>query len=137
MPPQVRAFVHAHCLRCHGTATKEGGLDLQTLAGDLAIPAAFETWVKVHDKVHSGAMPPKDDDERPTPAATEALLKTLNAELTRADLARRAGDGRATFRRLNRTEYENTLPRLARSTRVARPRNAAGRWSRLRLRQVG
>jgi hypothetical protein len=39
----------------------------------------------------------------------EAVLRGLQAGLVSADLRHRAGDGRAVFRRLNRTEYENSL----------------------------
>ena len=54
-------------------------------------------------------MPPKERKERPAAAASEAVLKSLDAELDAhgGGAAQRAG--RAVFRRLNRTEYENTL----------------------------
>jgi hypothetical protein len=39
----------------------------------------------------------------------DAFLRGLNTELTAADLSRKEKQGRAVLRRLNRTEYENTL----------------------------
>jgi len=105
----LRTFLDSYCVSCHDAKTKKGGLDLQALAADFQQPAAFASWVKVHDRIQSGDMPPKERKTRPAVAETTAVLKTLNADLANAELARRGGDGRAIFRRLNRTEYENTL----------------------------
>jgi len=104
----LRPFLEQHCLSCHDAETKKGGLDLENLRTDWAAPKSFETWVKVHDRVRAGEMPP-GRKRRPPEMERDALLSGLQAELVNADLGRRAGAGRAVFRRLNRTEYENTL----------------------------
>jgi hypothetical protein len=54
-------------------------------------------------------MPPRGRKTRPGKAEADAVLKRLATGLAEADRSRRAADGRAVFRRLNRTEYENTL----------------------------
>jgi hypothetical protein len=105
----VRAFLDAHCAGCHDAGTRKGGLDLAKLPADPADPAGFDAWVKVHDRIRDGEMPPKAAKHRPAPADAAAAVKALGAGLEAADRARRAADGRATFRRLNRTEYENTV----------------------------
>jgi mono/diheme cytochrome c family protein len=107
--PALLAFLDAHCASCHNSATKNGGLDLEALSADFQNPSAFEKWVKVHDRLRAGEMPPKGRKIRPAPAETAAVLEILHADLSKAELARRAAAGRAVFRRLNRTEYENTL----------------------------
>jgi hypothetical protein len=107
--PVLLTFVDAHCLSCHDSATKKGGLDLEALPGDFNNPSAFAKWVKVHDRIRAGEMPPTAQKNRPAPAATEAVLKILEADLSNAEQARRAAEGRGVFRRLNRTEYEHTL----------------------------
>jgi hypothetical protein len=83
-------------------------MDLETLSADLDRPAAFRSWEKVYDKVRAGEMPPPRR-KRPPQSETEAVLRALQAALTAADLRHKAGQGRAVFRRLNRSEYENTL----------------------------
>ncbi len=103
----VRPFLDAHCLGCHDTATKKGGLDLETLPADLQKPETFRTWVKIHDQIRSGEMPPAKR-KRPPQAETDASVGGLDAALVAAD-RRRQTEGRAVFRRLNRTEYENSL----------------------------
>ena len=105
----LRTFLDAHCMECHDSTVKKGGLDLEALSADFKDPSAFEKWVKVHDRIRDGEMPPRTRKTRPAPAETEAVLTVLNTGLATAEQARRAGDGRAVFRRLNRTEYENTL----------------------------
>src|SRR6185312_2363012 len=66
------------------------------------------TWVKVHDRVQSGEMPPKEV-ERPNPTDMAAFTKGLAASLTAADKRIVARDGRASQRRLNRYEFENAV----------------------------
>ncbi|HEX4148775.1 MAG TPA: DUF1592 domain-containing protein, partial [Pirellulales bacterium] len=106
--PIGRQFFAAHCLDCHAADTQEGGLRLDTLAADFSSAASFELWVKVHDKLARGEMPPADS---PQPPAEERrkLVQRIAAKLSSIDLARRQSQGRAPVRRLNRTEYEYTL----------------------------
>jgi hypothetical protein len=106
----LRTFLDTYCVSCHDAkAAEKGQIDLVKLSADLKEPAAFASWVKVHDRIRAGEMPPKDRQKRPSAAESAAFLKNLGADLTNAELARRGGDGRAIYRRLNRTEYENTL----------------------------
>jgi hypothetical protein len=105
----LRGFLDAHCMSCHDAATRKGGLDLEGLPDDFREPAAFASWVKVHDRLQAGEMPPKARKNRPEKAEADAILKGLEAGLVDAERSRRSGVGRAVFRRLNRSEYENTL----------------------------
>src|SRR4051794_7665748 len=107
-PTDVRPFLEKHCFECHDAETAKGGLDLTSLKLDLNDAQTFAKWVKVHDQVSSGTMPPK---KKPRPAAGEltTFTHTLAGSLAAADDARAAQLGRATQRRLNRYEYENVL----------------------------
>ena len=78
---------------------------MKFVAGDAA---NFLTWVKVHDRVQAGEMPPKEK-KRPVAAEAGSFLKGLAASLAGYDQDKAARDGRATERRLNRYEYENAL----------------------------
>jgi hypothetical protein len=104
----VLAFTEKHCSSCHNDVDKEGELDLTSLAFDASDPANFALWVKVHDRVQSGEMPPKEK-KRPAPAELSGFVQAMDATLTSTDQARIARTGRSLYRRLNRTEYENTL----------------------------
>jgi len=104
----VRTFLDKHCAECHGADDPKGGLNLVELKPDFRDPRTFATWTKVHDRVQDGEMPPK---KKRQPAAEEidAFLRSLSAPMAAADRAREASEGRSTWRRLNRYEYENTL----------------------------
>ena len=106
---RVAAFVTKHCVECHDAETKKGDLDLTALKSDLASPKNFATWVKVHDRVSDGEMPPAKTKQRPGPVELAAFTNALAASLTAADLKVVAQEGRAPQRRLNRFEYENVL----------------------------
>lgn len=107
-PAGVREFMKAQCIACHNKETKQGNLDLTALSFDTASGPTFAMWVKIHDRVRDGEMPPKGMP-RPPAAAQAAFLKNLAAPLIAADDARAKKEGRATWRRMNRYEYENSL----------------------------
>jgi hypothetical protein len=101
-------FLERYCFECHDADTAKGGLNLQSLKPDYADPDVFARWAKVHDRVTLGEMPPKTKP-RPDGADLQAFTNTLGAALLNADETRIAREGRATKRRLNRSEYEETL----------------------------
>jgi mono/diheme cytochrome c family protein len=112
----VMPFLEAHCVECHGPDTQKAGLRLDTLATDLRDQRTMASWVHVHDKISAGEMPPKKRERPPQPeleAVTHALDKALHA----ASLELQEKKGRAVLRRLNGTEYENTIRELV-GTRV-------------------
>ncbi|MDX2041930.1 MAG: DUF1592 domain-containing protein [Acidobacteriota bacterium] len=104
----TQAFLEASCFACHNSATKKGNLDLTALKPDFADAATFAIWVKVHDRVQAGEMPPKAAPQ-PGEAERAAFLKSLAAPMIAADASRIRREGRAVLRRMNRYEYENTL----------------------------
>ncbi len=103
----LHSFFTTHCTECHGAETQEAGLRIDTLDADFAAPDSFAAWVKVHDRLRDGEMPPADSPQ-PSSDQRRAVVEQLAARLTAANTARRT-EGRAVLRRLNRTEYENTL----------------------------
>jgi mono/diheme cytochrome c family protein len=107
-PAVPREFLAASCLGCHDAASKKGGLDLDAMALEPADPASRAAWVRIHDRVRDGEMPPKDA-EPPDAGERRAFLEALANELAAADHARDREVGRSIWRRLNRYEYENTV----------------------------
>jgi hypothetical protein len=104
----LQVFFKNSCLDCHDAETKKGGLDLEGLGAGLSDGRTFEWWVRIHDRVAAGEMPPKN---KPQPEAgdRQAFLESLTKSLTTAEQAVTARDGRTTERRMNRYEYENAL----------------------------
>ena len=104
----LRPFLESHCFECHDSESQKGGLDLTALPLDLGNRDTFARWVKVHDRVSAGEMPPKKK-ARPPASELRSFTNVLTAELLVADRKRISTEGRATRRRLNRYEYEDTL----------------------------
>ncbi len=102
------AFFENHCTECHDADTKKGNLDLTALKRDFADAENFARWVKVHDRIESGDMPPKKK-ARPDTAEVKARLASLSADLIKAERTRLDIANRTGVRRLTRAEYENTV----------------------------
>ena len=103
-----RAFLEKHCFQCHDTDTREGGVDLTKLPFDPKSAETFATWVKVHDRIASGEMPPREEP-RPAEAERTAVTRELATALVSADRKRLGTGPRTMIRRLTRAEYENTV----------------------------
>ena len=58
LPAPVQDFVKAHCVECRDAEKKKGGMDFTSLIIDPANAEALQKWVRVHDRVQSGEMPP-------------------------------------------------------------------------------
>jgi hypothetical protein len=101
-------FFAAHCVTCHDADSKKGGLDLTALTFDPVNTDNFGTWVKVHDRVTSGEMPPKNKP-RPPAADVAATTRTIHDDLVAAERKAAAADGKTRLRRMTRAEYENTI----------------------------
>lgn len=107
-PRPVAELVDQYCAGCHNEIDLEGRLDLESLIYEPGERANFATWVKVHDRLRAGEMPPKGK-LRPSAEELETVLSALAASLTESEQTVVAREGRSVQRRLNRYEYENTL----------------------------
>lgn len=105
----LATFVENHCLECHHAGEKSGGLDFAALPQDFSQPEVHARWVKIYDRVRKGEMPPREITDRPAADEQAAVLARLREKLIAADRAQAADSGRATYRRLTRTELEYTL----------------------------
>ncbi|WP_425617568.1 DUF1592 domain-containing protein [Anatilimnocola sp. NA78] len=114
----AKPILQKHCLSCHSGAEPKGELRLDTLGTDLTNKETREAWQSVQEQLRIGAMPPKEqppkdglpkEQPRPTKEEIEQLTKWIDSRLAAAEAVKRAATGRVVMRRLNRTEYENTV----------------------------
>ncbi|QEL20787.1 DUF1592 domain-containing protein [Limnoglobus roseus] len=105
-PDQI--FLGEHCTSCHNAEDKRGRLDLTALTLDPKNAADRAVWVRVHDRVAAGEMPP-NGRPRPDAPGQKVFLEALAKSIVATERAALGGEGRATLRRLNRHEYENAL----------------------------
>ena len=105
--PGVLAVVEQYCISCHNDQEQKGNLDLDAILGDDAQNHP-EIWEKVIVRLQSRQMPPLDR-KRPDEVTYHTVLSELSETLDA--LARNdPNPGRTeTFRRLNRTEYQNAI----------------------------
>ncbi|WP_167546838.1 DUF1592 domain-containing protein [Stieleria maiorica] len=101
-------FVQQFCIDCHDQYTQEGGLNLEELAFNPSDASNRRRWVTVFDRVRAGEMPPEDGD-RPDQTSLEGFLSTIDAPIIQVLRDETQTLGRVRARRLNRTEYENTM----------------------------
>lgn len=102
------SFLRKHCLQCHDTANHSADLNLEPLLDAGTASETFTTWVRVHDRVAAGEMPPQNQPQ-PAIAEKQQFLQSLDNQLQRDDAARQKEQGRVRLRRLTRQEFQNTL----------------------------
>jgi hypothetical protein len=113
-PPQpdfeteIRPLLATYCYDCHTQETQEGGLVIDGAKSLADIQAHREQWTKVFERTRVGAMPPSDAPQ-PTEAERQKLVAWLDHALFYIDCDGPPHPGRVTLRRLNRTEYRNTV----------------------------
>lgn len=107
LPAPTLLLLKQACGDCHGAETAEGGLDISALSLELSTSAVHERWIRIHDRIEKGEMPPKESDL--PKASRDTLVASLQKVLHAADLADVAKFGRGPMRRLNREEYEQNL----------------------------
>ena len=102
-----RTAITRYCVACHNSKVKTGGLSLD--AADVHNPAAqSEAWEKVVRKLRTRSMPPAGLP-RPDEKTYVALLSSIESSLDKAAAAKPNPGRTDTFRRLNRTEYQNAI----------------------------
>ncbi|HYF01464.1 MAG TPA: DUF1592 domain-containing protein [Planctomycetota bacterium] len=105
----IRPVLEAHCFACHNPKKKKSDIDLTAARGEADLGRQGDTWLRVLAQLKGRAMPP-DDAPSPLPdAARERLSAWLEAALDRIDERAPRDPGRPVLRRLNRTEYDNTI----------------------------
>ena len=100
-------MIDHYCADCHGPEKKAERVDLARLSLD-QVSQHPETWESVVRKLRARQMPPLGK-KRPDEPAYKEFVSHLETSLDKAS-ARNPNPGRTeTFRRLNRTEYQNAI----------------------------
>ncbi len=107
----VLPLLEKYCYKCHGNKRAKADLNLEALGAKPEFIRNGHTWEKVYDMLHRREMPP---EKKPQPADEELVLlvEFIDAELAKFDCSDPAvpvNPGRVTLRRLNRSEYNNTI----------------------------
>ena len=104
----VRPFLVKHCSACHGERLQMADLRLDLLSNEDEALQHPDIWQDVLRMTRSGKMPPPGSPSPPE-AATKTVTRWIESRLADMKGSRTAQPGRVTARRLNRSEYDNTV----------------------------
>ena len=104
---EVKTFLTQYCSDCHNSTDKAGALDFDALKS-IDTAADAKTWESVVRKLAARQMPPPDAT-RPTEATYNEIAASLSESLDAAATANLNPGRTETIRRLNRTEYQNSI----------------------------
>lgn len=105
---RVKPFLAKYCTDCHGGSEPEKELALDKFQDAAAVSAQREVWAKVRKYLQSRIMPPKDASQ-PTSQELRSVIGWIDSHFSGVDCSLKRDPGRVTLRRLNRTEYNNTV----------------------------
>ncbi|HWB03999.1 MAG TPA: DUF1592 domain-containing protein [Verrucomicrobiales bacterium] len=106
----IRPILEANCFECHADGAKKGSVAFDEHASDAALVADKALWFRVLKNVRNGLMPPPDK-KQPAAEQKQALQQWIKRGALQLDPAN-PDPGRPVLRRLNRTEYRNTIRAL-------------------------
>lgn len=103
---EIKPILTQFCVGCHNAELKKGGIAFDQVDGNAPLENRA-LWWKTLKMVRAGIMPPKN---KPHPQAQqiEQIVAWIKSAAFQID-PRDPDPGRVTVRRLNRTEYRNTI----------------------------
>jgi mono/diheme cytochrome c family protein len=101
----ILPVIQQTCAQCHNETVASGGLNLKAMDRD-SLGSQRAVWETVLRKLKAGEMPPPGTSK---PPGLAAMAVAIENEFDRLDRNVRPDPGRITARRLNRTEYRNTI----------------------------
>lgn len=104
----VRPMLAKNCYSCHNEKLQSGLLNLASLASSQSLVKDRAQWEEIVRRIEAGEMPPKGMP-RPTQEELVSAAGFVRGEFARADSEMKPEPGRVTARRLNRSEYNNTI----------------------------
>ena len=104
----VVAFLRDHCLECHNAEEAESGLDLSTFSKTDDITKAVTDWTKIAARVSERQMPPAGSKMPETETRTN-FVRWIQSTLSKHLCDDGVTPGQPMIRRMNRTEYANTV----------------------------
>jgi hypothetical protein len=104
-----KEWLTKHCSKCHSGEEASGGFDVSILSEDFADKKNSGQWLMILQQLADNAMPPKEEQQRPSVDDVQSLMKWIHEQAEQAEMVRRESEGRVVMRRLNRAEYANTI----------------------------
>lgn len=107
---RVFEVLETSCFACHANGSSQGGLSFDSFASEEELLSNHELWWSVMKNIRSGVMPPQGMP-KPTEKDIQYINGWIKQEVFKSD-AEHPHPGNVVLRRLNRTEYRNTIQDL-------------------------
>ena len=104
----LRPFLNSYCIRCHGPQTQKADRRFDELSFASMSADDAELLQDILDQLNLVAMPP-EAEKQPPEAEVKRVVARLTTVLAKAREAARKNVGKVVMRRLNRSEYRNTI----------------------------
>ena len=101
-------FLQQYCFDCHSGEQPPAELALDFFVDNASLIKHRQVWDRVLEALIAGQMPPSDSHQ-PSVAEVGAFTDHVLAIFDHADRNAKPDPGRVTVRRLNKTEYKNTV----------------------------
>jgi len=105
----IAPLLNKYCSDCHGDGEKKGDFALENFPTEEAVFKARKEWEKLLYNVREHEMPPARKKTQPTQAERDVITGWLEYKFAQIDRHIPPDPGRVTIRRLNRSEYNNTI----------------------------
>ena len=103
----IGQFTESYCVACHNRDDSTAGLAFDGLVEE-DVSRNPKAWERVVRQLVARRMPP-EDEVRPSGRKYDAIISLLEGSLDREAAIKPEPGQTATFRRLNRTEYQNAI----------------------------
>ena len=104
---EIQPILVQYCYDCHGDGMNKGKVAFDEFKSDADLVGRRDLWLAVLKNTRAGLMPP-ERKPRPSAADFQRFEKWIKREAFGID-PKNPDPGRVTIRRLNRTEYRNTI----------------------------
>jgi len=109
----LQPFLKSYCIKCHGPGKQKADRRFDQLSEIESGVDDAELLQDILDQLNLASMPP-EGERQPPAAELKRIVALLTSSLAKARESSREHAGKVVMRRLNRTEYRNTVRDLFR-----------------------
>ncbi len=104
---EILPILETYCYDCHADGVEKGGVAFDTFGSHEKLTQDLDLWSRTLSQLQFENMPPPNK-KQPGPTTRRKLLDWIERDVFKVD-CNNPDPGRVTIRRLNRTEYNNTI----------------------------
>ncbi len=109
---KISRHFQKYCYKCHRDEKISGDVNLSQDVDIKMILDHRDVWEKVLEAVEGESMPPDEEKSQPTEEERSFMVQFLKKTLVDLDCEKSKDPGKPPLRRLNRTEYDNSIKNL-------------------------